>query len=89
MHNTLDVKRCCEVKLGVSFRPGHECNGWVEINGQKAARITVPKGRKPIPPKTYKSMARQLKLTVSEFDRLLRCPLTADEYIRIALDRSV
>ncbi len=87
-YHTQDIKRCCEAKLGVSFRPGHEFNGWVEFDGQKAARITIPKGRKPIPPKTYKSMARQLKLTISEFDRLLACPLTSGEYTRIVLSRS-
>jgi len=70
----MDVKKCCEKKLGIEFRAGNEFNGWLILNGKKTARITIPKGRKPIPPKTYKSMALQLKLTVDELDRLLDCP---------------
>jgi hypothetical protein len=45
--------------------------------------LTVPKGRKGIPRKTYSSMAKQLGLTVGDFDRLLECPLTKDEYEKI------
>ena len=75
-----DVRRICERKLGITFRSAGELNGWYEHNGRRVARITVPHGRKFLPPKTYKSMATQLKLTVDEFDRLLECPLTTEEY---------
>lgn len=81
IHNTLDVKRVAETKLGITFRDGKEYNGWFEYNGKKIARITVPHGRKPIPPKTYKKMANQLKLDASHFDSLLACPLTLADYI--------
>ena len=80
-YHTLDVKRVTENKLGISFRDGKEYNGWFEYNGKKIARITVPHGRKPIPPKTYKKMAEQLKLDIEHFDNLLACPLTLDAYI--------
>ena len=73
--NTLDVKRTCESKLGIDLRRGKELTGWFRLDGKKTARITVPKGRKDIPPKTYKSMALQLKLPVNKFDELLECPL--------------
>jgi hypothetical protein len=82
--NANDVKHHCENKLRVSFREGKEFNGWVTINNKKFARITVPMGRKNIFPKTYKSMARQLKLTTEQFDELLECPLNWEEYVEIA-----
>jgi hypothetical protein len=86
--NTRHVKSCCEKKLGITFRSGGEFNGWYRLEGKKAARITIPKGRKPIPEKTYKSMAMQLRLRVSEFDALLECPLSNDEYQKILHGRS-
>lgn len=78
--HTLDVKRVCENKLGISFRSGKEYNGWFVLGSKKAARVTIPKGRKPIPRKTYKSMAKQLKLNIRQFDDLLSCPLDKQEY---------
>ena len=81
--STADVKRCCEKKLDIEFRSGKEFNGWFILNGLKVARLTVPKGKKPIPPKTYQSMASQLKIAVTEFDELLECPLGREEYEEI------
>ena len=59
-YNTLRVKTACENKLGITFRDGAEFNGWFVHEGKRIARVTVPHGRKPIPPKTYASMASQL-----------------------------
>ncbi len=87
-YNTRDVKTCCENKLEISFRSGKELNGWFKFEGKKACRITVPKGRKSIPSKTYKSMANQLKLTLEEFDNLLKCDLTKKGYQEIIAERS-
>jgi hypothetical protein len=78
--DTNDVRKCCERKLEITFRHGKELNGWFRLGGRKAARITVPKGRKNIPPKTYKSMADQLRLSVQEFDELLECTLMRAGY---------
>ena len=86
-YKTHDVKNKCEKKLGIEFRSNGELNGWFIFNGRKTARITVPKGKKFIPPKTYKSMAFQLKLTVDEFDLFLDCPLTKEKYLQILKDR--
>ena len=82
-YNTNDVKKRASTKLGIRFGTGGELNGWYYLNGLKATRITIPKGRKPIPPKTYKSMARQLKLTIPQFDDLLDCPLKKEAYDKI------
>jgi hypothetical protein len=89
--DTHDVKKCCEKKLDISFRAGKEFNGWFRLDGKKTARITVAKGRKNIHPKTYKSMAAQLKLNIQQFDELLECPLGQDGYekiLRNILDKS-
>ena len=81
--HTLDVKKVCEKKLHIHFKSGKEFNGWFILNNKKIKRITIPKGRKPIPPKTYKAMANQLGLNINDFDKLLECPLEKDEYERI------
>lgn len=86
-YNTADVKKCCEVKLDIKFRDRKEFNGWFWLDDRKAARITIPKGRKFIPPKTYRSMAVQLRLTISEFDDLLDCPLNKVNYENLLIDR--
>ena len=92
MKNTLFktnvIKNRCENKLGIEFRVRKECNGWYIFKGKKIARITVPKGKKPVPPKTYKTMAKQLKLDVSQFDDLLECPLTHEDYKKILNEKS-
>lgn len=81
--STQQVKNVCERKLNIVFRCNKECNGWFEYEGKKISRITVPKGRKPIPAKTYKSMAKQLKLSVEDMDNLLACPLNLEKYLAI------
>ncbi len=83
-YDTRNVKHTCENKLGIAFRTGgKEYNGWFLLDGRKTARITVAKGKKFIPPKTYGQMARQLKLQVRDFDGLLDCPITREHYERI------
>lgn len=81
-YDSSDVKKVCEKKLQINFRGTKEYNGWFLLaDGRKAARITVPMGRKFLPHKTYKSMALQLKLTIPDFDALLDCPLTREGYL--------
>lgn len=75
-----EIRRVCERKLGIAFKSGKEYNGWYRINGRKTKRITVPKGRKFVPPNTYSSMARQLGLTSSQFDDMLICTITRVQY---------
>lgn len=84
--HTLELKKCCENKLGIRFKKGGELNGWYKLKNRKVARITIPKGRKPIPSRTYKSMACQLKHTTDQFDGLVGCSLTGKEYEQIISD---
>jgi len=81
--NTNDVKKCCEYKLDIKFRKAKEFNGWYYLDNKKTARITVPKGRKLISRKVYKTMARQLKLNITQFDNLLECPINKTKYEQI------
>lgn len=81
--DTGDVKKCCENKLGIEFREGKHFNGWYCLDNRRIARITVSKGKKSIPPKTYKTMAVQLKLNVGQFDDFLECPIGKSEYEEI------
>ena len=85
-YNSQDIKKVCENKLGLEFRSGKEFNAWYRLENKKVARITVPKGKKSVPKGTYKSMAKQLKLQVQQFDELLECPLTHEDFKRIIED---
>ena len=81
--NTNDIRKCCEneKKLGIEFRTsGKEYNGWFKKEDKRICRITVPKGRKGVGKGLYRSMAKQLKLAVYEFDDLLECPLDTKDY---------
>ncbi|HXK48855.1 MAG TPA: hypothetical protein PKW56_00150 [Clostridiales bacterium] len=82
-YNTQDVKKRCENKLDIEFRSSKEFNGWYKYDNKKICRITVSKGRKDLPPKTYQSIAEQLKLSIDNFDRFMDCPLKKDEYDKI------
>ena len=86
-YNTSDVKKVCETKLQIEFRDAKEYNGWYLLDGKKVCRITVSKGKKFIPPKTYKTMAGQLKLAVKEFDQMLACPLSKANYDLLLIGR--
>jgi hypothetical protein len=86
-YTSYDVLKRCERKLGIAFREGKELNGWFYLDGNKCKRITIAHGRKAIHPKTYKTMAGQLGLSVEEFDQLLACPLTKSRYELILRDR--
>jgi hypothetical protein len=79
--NAHDIRKTCEAKLKFNFRKGgKELNGWFRMNNVRVTRITMPKGRKFVPRKTYAMMAKQLELSVSEFDALLECPLNRNGY---------
>jgi hypothetical protein len=82
-YNTQDVRNRCEHKLDIEFRITKELNGWYKYDNKKICRVTVSKGRKALPPKTYQSIADQLKLSIDDFDRFMDCPLKKDEYDKI------
>ena len=82
-YNTNDIKKKCETKLYIKFKCKKECNGWYRYNSNKITRITIPKGKKNVPKKTYSSMAKQLKLTIKQFDDFLKCTIDMEKYNKI------
>lgn len=86
---TLDAVKACENKLGIAFRSGGELNGWFIHEGRRIARVTIPKGRKSFPPKTYKCIAGQLKINVADLDGLLECPFGLKEYLNRLREQSI
>lgn len=86
-YNSQEIRKVCENKLEINFQARKHFKGWYKLNGVKTTKIIVPKGKKFIPKGTYKSMAEQLKLEIQEFDELLKCPLSHEEYKRIIKDR--
>ena len=85
-YRSSDIKQRCIKKLRINFRnSGGEDNGWVEVDGARVGRITIPRGRKPVPAGTYHSMAKQRKLTVRQFDDLLGCRMDFGSYSNIVL----
>lgn len=85
-YNCHDIYRRCKKKLkSMTFEDGKHIVGRYYINGAQKSWITIPKGRKPVTPGTYASMARQLKLNVAQFDDLLECPLSIKDYEKILL----
>ena len=82
-----EVKACCEEKLDIRFRKSHELNGWFLLGDKKAARITVPKGRKEVKKGTFRSMAKQLELSVTEFAEVIDCTKSRRDYENLLKER--
>ena len=87
--DTHRIRQVCENKLSIGFREGKHFSGWFSLNGRRVARITIPKGRKEVPPGTYGSMARQLKLSKPQFGDLLACPLKRPGYEAILREQNL
>ena len=83
------IKRSCENKLGIKFRPSRskEINGWFMINKTKITRITIPKGRRRVGKGLFNVMAKQLKLSKQQFRDLIDCPLTRRDYEEILMKK--
>ena len=83
------IKNACLYKLEIKFRKTKEFTGWFKIDKKKFCRITIPKkkSRKDIASSTYKSMAVQLHLDVDEFNNLIDCTISKDEFAKMLLER--
>ncbi|NQS99311.1 MAG: hypothetical protein HQ591_12750 [candidate division Zixibacteria bacterium] len=78
-----DVKRAFEKKLGLKPETGKENNVFVEFAGCEKIRVTYPKGRGDLHPKTASSIRKQTKLSWDDFIDLVKCPLSAKDYQKI------
>jgi len=84
-YKSKEVQNILSSKLEINFRSNKEVNGWFEINGVKKKRLTIPNqhGSKSIPKGTFGSMARQMGLAAKQFEKLIDCSLSKQEYIKI------
>jgi len=87
--NAQQIKNVCENKLEITFGGSKEYNGWYFKEGIKINRITIPKGRKYVPPGTYGNMAKQLNLSIFEFDGLLGCSVNREDYDNILIKKKI
>ncbi|MDT8390549.1 MAG: hypothetical protein RRC34_08585 [Lentisphaeria bacterium] len=82
--NSDDIKAKCETKGDVSFRSGKHFVGYVlGKGGEKVSRVTIPKGRKPVPPKTFKDIAGGMLLDVGQMTEFVACSLKKPAYRKI------
>lgn len=79
-YDSAKIRKICGNKLELDFAGKKEQNAWYSLDGRNTVRLTVPHGRKPVRRGLYRSMAGQLKLHHSEFDRLLDCSLSRAQY---------
>lgn len=87
--DTLHIRKICHQKLGIDFEATKETNGAFYYDERKIYKISVPKGRKTLPAGTYAGIARQLKISIAQFDELLACPLSFECYIGILKEKGV
>ncbi len=78
-----------EIRRGVEKLPfkkrkgGKEFNFPVFIGDRMVARITVPRGGKFVPPRTFKSICDQASLTDQQMRELCRCTLRGKDYVEL------
>jgi hypothetical protein len=82
-YNPKDLTNALESKLGITFRDGKERTGWFEVDGKKQIRFTIPHVHRSWGKGTISDIRRASKLTNSQFDDLVRCPLSRSGYQRI------
>jgi hypothetical protein len=78
-----EVTRAIEAKVpGGSPRVGKEKSSWALLDGQRVLRVTYPKvhAHSDLPVGTVQSIRKQLRLDRDDFERFVRCPMTAPEY---------
>lgn len=83
------VKSTLENKLGIVFKAGKELNGWFIYKGKKILRVTIPKGRGDLKPKTQEDIRSKLRLNEKNFDTLNNCPLRLKGFIEILRAKNV
>jgi hypothetical protein len=78
-----DLQRAINEKVRPEERrAGSEMNYWYCLDGKRLFRITIPKVHRgsSVPPGTLNQIKRSLKLSMSEFSDLVRCPLSGPAY---------
>jgi hypothetical protein len=75
-----DLKRGI-AKLPLDFREGKERNAWYTLDGRAMFPVQSPKVHSGnVPFGTINAIRQQLHLTTPQFQDLIACPLSAQEY---------
>ena len=75
------LANCLTQKLDISFRSGHELNGWYWLDGRKRLRVTVPKEHSgDVSQRVVRRAIGSLRLSEEDFRRLYQCPMKGPEY---------
>ena len=82
-----EIQRVIQNKLGLKPRVGKENNAYYKIEDKEVLRITYPKGKGDLHPKTQKSIRRQLALNGDDFADLIKCPLSAKDYEKVIINK--
>lgn len=83
------VKSSLEKKLYINFGGGKELNGWLYYKNREILRVTIPKGRDELKIGTQNSIRNKLRLSSTDFDDLINCPLKLEDYIDILKEKNV
>jgi hypothetical protein len=70
-------------KLKLDVRSTSHNYGWLIVNGSKILRVHYSHGKGELPKKIIHKIRSQLKLNEKDFDALIRCPLSYENYICI------
>jgi hypothetical protein len=83
-----DIRKRCETKAEADFRSTKETNGWIRLDGKKACRVTIPKGRCETRPGTLNSIRKQLGFdSMDDFGRFMDCSLDKDQYFALLQEK--
>jgi hypothetical protein len=83
LHRGKDVKRAVREKACAAGRSSKELNYWIHLDGEKVLRVTLPKSDDELRVGTQGSIRNQLRLAPTEFDELVRCPMTGPDYLNL------
>ncbi len=76
-----EVSRALDTKVCDVTRSVGEVNCWVIIDGQKVFRVTRPQTHKgDLPTGKLNSIRNQARLRWEEFEQLVACSLSRDDY---------
>jgi len=70
-------------KLNLQLRSTGHIYGWLIVNGKKVLRVHYSHGKCDTPDKITNKIRGQLKLSEKDFQMLLQCPLTYEDYLAI------
>ena len=78
-----------ESKTGFQMRTTKENNSWLYYNSVKILRVTHPKGRREIKKGTLGSIIKQLNLQKEQFENLIACSLSREDYFKYLKNKNV